>query len=157
MRDDIYRGCDRGIVKSWICTHWYQVAASLKAVVATLGGDLGPLGLCVVFGSWKQGSHVVDAFVWRALGNPAATAGGIIGLGKEVVTRLVDVEDCSGGRASETGARSLEDWKKKKLRGRIGHGNNGCENAELSVIEVLRRWICAAGLFGTKRESGLSK
>ena len=51
---------------------------------STLGGDLGPLGLCVVFGSWKQGSPVVDAFVWRELGNPAATAGGIFGLDRRL-------------------------------------------------------------------------
>ena len=48
------------------------------------------------------------------------------------------------GRALETCARSREDWK-KKLQGWIGHGDNGCMNVELSVIEDLQRWIYAEG------------
>lgn len=47
-----------------------------------------------MFGSLKQGSHLVDASVRREWGNPVAIAEGIIGLGIEVVTRLVNAEDC---------------------------------------------------------------
>ena len=48
------------------------------------------------------------------------------------------------GRASKTCARSREDWK-KKLQGRIGHGDNGCMNVELSIIEDLQRWLYVEG------------